>query len=403
MSDPFIPSGRELDEGLDPRRRKTRFGRLLDKVTPAGRREKSRVRALRLTVQPGVGERQAVADGRPEPFGASPAETGTQDAGQAFRDSADTVDEISAALGVSVYNLCSVIVAAGSINASGEVVDRCLGESQLANGTRNLISWLADIHGLPTGNGRPSWHARSDHASLPGGVYRVLAFITSIENSDRLGEYRRSLDVRREAEAAIRRLDGAAVKYPGLAQLARQLRRGDTSGVERHHHYGSAAWMAAHTEIAEAETIVRAAGPATMNMPLLPRTPTQGMLARDAVIVDAVLHRIEDIPTRRRGLEKSLAEVRNAALARRDKGMVVSWLERHGIEFDSAKPVTPSPRQRRRAVSLPPAKPEFLRADRNYGPAGGAPGVNGLRICRRCRTAPADRGALCDGCADVND
>jgi hypothetical protein len=232
-------------------------------------------------------------------------------------------------------------------------------------------------------------------------VPEVLAFIASIEDTDRVGSYRRSLAMRRDAEAAIRRLAGAAVNYPVLSQLADQLRRGDISGVERHHHYGSAAWNAAYAEIAAAETVVRAAGPTTMNMPVLPRTPTRGMRPGDAAVADAVLNRIEDIPTRRRGLVKSLAEVRDAALGCSDK-RVLNWLEQHGIGIGLPEPVAPSLRPRRRAVRLPSPKPVLPSGDPS-GPGAGGSSLNQVRICRRCRTAPADRGALCDGCADVND
>jgi len=253
MTEPFVPSGREYDEGDIPASKKVQSGRLrrgLRKLTGRGRGA-SRIRRHQLQMDDAVGER--LPGSRPS---VSPEQSGT-DAPQGRDTPRDSVEPDSSAtsrrvqkkehesvsdersavsqriaqpwqrfesLGLTIEAFQVLLIAEGDCTNSEcrHALEGCtsdLGNSSIGGTTTR---WLLDV----TEPGNPAPVADVLATALAPDAVAVLKHIAKGRQRDRLGAYKRSRSTASEWEKAMRDLDAAAKRYPSLKGFAADLREG---------------------------------------------------------------------------------------------------------------------------------------------------------------------------------
>lgn len=435
MNDPFIPSGREFDEGLDRRTRRGRIKRLVSKARQRERTKPLRVRELQVIVPPEVGQREmprrassnapssaptTTADEKPrlDPDSSSHKEMSMAEDGNPI----PVIFSLSSSLAIDPEVLVAIICAYGDLGQ--EETRDSLSEWTADGGTprslQSIVGWL--LHATASKGGLKRRLSTVDN--LPESVSRVLRYISRLESGDKLGEYARLLAEKRDAEAALARLRRASRGYPTLQPLVSALTRGvheDIEASKRAISFYSAAWAQNAADIAAATRACRDAGSGALSLPTLEVDLEWNLPQGGTDVALAVLSRLDDRPVFRRAARTSFAKLQKALETQgsreteqrlRDLGVPsravsesqptrkVRMTGGGAIKRSSSReePVNPPPARRPRkpaALENPaPASTKSARRTRTR-----SAGSMSARQCPQCGYYSKFSGAVCDHCA----
>ena len=358
MPEPYVPSGKEFDEGIEAKPAPTsRIRRQLERLRPR-RIGRSKVHELKTLLPDGVGERvpgrhskasdQPAANEVPQteslavvperPMGdARPvvASTGPERATskQDERPLQMTAFGVADSLDLSPATWIAILCADGDValNETRTTLEDVATDPRTQAELVELISWLLDVTD-PSTSSRPGSHA----SALGPEVESVLRYVNGLAGRDRLSEYSALLLRRRALQDAIRELERVVVGYPTLNGLVNDLKIGKlrANWIQNAGGIYSAAYQMCQQQLGRAIAAYEAVGEA-MSCPILPRGVASALEKSAKLVALGVLNRIADQPsiTRPIGLARSELSASVAFDSSR-----LSVVERFGISVAPAKP-----------------------------------------------------------------
>ena len=406
MSEPYVPSGKEYDEGLPRRAPRTRVGRALSKVARR-RRGPSRVHDLRTHVSDEVGEgrKSELKSGRREVLHERGSTVALPAAGTDKATAPELQDEVpgdtlgrrtstqepvvpartrsAARLDAKTQrDLLLVVCASGDLERQ-PVVDllrTAALDPSLGAAARESVAFLVSV-----AEGSDTWMA----SALPAEVGVVLTYARRVG----LEDYRELLRRRAQADAALRELQLSQNAYPVLGRIAQLCRSGKGTMSQVRTMVGdwnAPVYVAHRHAINAAIAACSGAGPEMLQAPILApaavRVPTA---ERD--VVHACVSRVSTSPVHERVVNKAHAEL--SAKATSDRA-----LQQHADELGiSLQQPARASRSGRKKVNVrigDPVVASSVSADRTD---------SAVPKCRKCRVLPAERHGMCSGCSNYGD
>lgn len=395
MPEPYVPSGREFDQGtIRKKKPEGRLRRGLAKLT--GRRQSTaRVHTLRTHVPDGVGERlpgtRAVAEDESPSIGdsrsasapsstagrasrkpsgsepstpsekesAAPAKTtaprrkkaaesstkktsaprATQSASPtkgATRRTVPDLQSTAAQLGVEPTAFLTLLCADGDLHSP---VLRGAVSSAVTDDTPPLVragvDWLLGVAGPKRDLAFPAPLS----SELPAKAAKVFLFVWRIDGEDALGTYRRAMTEVKEHEKALRDLDRAAERYATLRPFAQELRQGRLASNWIQNLGGSTS--AAFTDCSHEITAAVRAHDRRKRYADWPRWPDGvelGVVKSDPMVIWGVASRLTDSPKVMRVVRKVRRDV---ALAIGNDSARLDVLAQHGVRLEPPRKRVP--------------------------------------------------------------
>lgn len=341
MSDPYVPSGKEFDEGAISAAKPQGEGRLkrrMHKLTRRGK-QSTRVHQLRTTIADGVGERLPRAARRitsldeasrqdestaeilkpvvkPASSGQGAKQAPTRPAAKRQSAKGKSREERSsrhsafgqgAQLGIDAHALLILLTAEGDLSnprcrAALAVAIEKASQPRVAAAA---LQWLLDV----TCSGGPSDVPAELEGHLTGEALAVLHYLSKSLDGDRLGAYRAACDQGGTWTQAMRDLDRAAKRYPSLKGMAAELRAGrlHPNWVQSVGGNDSPALKHCRQEILAAHAAHRASpgGGSGSEMPLWPGSWGGPDSGPEHDVLCAVVSRIADRPTATRVVRRA--------------------------------------------------------------------------------------------------
>ena len=404
MSEPYVPSGKEYDEGLPRRAPRTRVGRAISKL--AGRRRvPSRVHDLRTHVSDEVGEgRKPEVKSSREVLHERGSSVALPSAGTDKATAPELQNEVSGdTLGrptstqkpvvrartplatrldaKTQRDLLLVVCASGDLERQ-PVVDllrTAALDPSLGAAAQESVGFL-----LSVAEGSDTWAA----SALPAEVGVVLTYARRVG----LEGYRELLRRRGQADAALRELQLGENAYPVLGRIAQLCRSGKGTMFQVRTIVGdwnAPAYVAHRHAITAAIAACSGVGPEMLQAPILApaavRVPT---VERD--VVHACLSRLSTSPIHERVATKARADLSAEAPGNPALRECAEELGVH-LQLEQA---SPSGRKRVKITTDGPAitATGSTPRSRSTGPK-----------CRKCGVLPAERYGLCSGCSNYGD
>lgn len=258
MTDPFVPTGRELDEGVTgpglEKAKATRPG-LLKRIF--GRPQKHTGKNLTevdLVLDDEVAERLPGVRSRP-------AQEGSADKAPRRSKGAKAAAELTPPPPPVLLFQPGAEFIAGVVALSKKptpaVVSLCEGylvAGSPAGGDADLLSWW-----LKADTATPPALTAKTRASVPDDVLTVLDFVShDVKGAKRLTTYQRACATWDEYDRAVKNLTRKARSYPSLEALAACIKERDVDAAKRHIRYDSAAWHECRLVISEAMSALEA-------------------------------------------------------------------------------------------------------------------------------------------------
>ena len=257
MTDPFVPTGRELDEGVTgPGLEKSKPARpgLLKRIfTRPQKHTGKNLTEVELIVDDEVAERLPGIRSRPPQEGADDKPPRRSRGAEAAAEPAPPPPEPVFQPGVefiaSVVALSRKPTPAVAVLCEGHLVT-----ASSADGGADLLNWW-----LKADSARPPALPSLTRAAVPEDVLTVLDFVThDVTGSRRLTTYQRTCATWDEFDRALKDLTRKARSYPSLEDLAACIKERDVEAAQQHIHYDSAAWHECRLVISEAMSALEA-------------------------------------------------------------------------------------------------------------------------------------------------
>lgn len=258
MTDPFVPTGRELDEGVTgpglEKAKSARPGLLKRLFTRPQKHTGKNLTEVELIVDDEVAERLPGIRSRPPQEGSDDKRPRRSKSVKAAEEPAPP-QPAAPVFQPGVEFVASVVALSGRPTpAAVGLCEEYLVTASPADGEADLLCWW-----LKADTARPPALTAQTRARVPNDVLTVVDFVThDVKGAKRLTTYQRACATWDEYDRALKDLTRKARSYPSLEDLAACIKERDVEAAKQHIRYDSAAWHECRLVISQAMSALEA-------------------------------------------------------------------------------------------------------------------------------------------------